>query len=109
MSQTVRIDRKHILSRVHVSVRPRHFLYKKNTQNYREYRIAYATVYLNEAPTGHSSPAEQAKKGINFVMVGCTPTHRTATTCTVTAVGGCVCKRVRACVRDVFAIYDNII
>ena len=35
----------------------------KNTQNYREYRVAYATVYLNEAPTGHSSTVEQAKMG----------------------------------------------
>ena len=25
-------------------------------------RFAYATVYLNEAPTGHSSPAEPAKR-----------------------------------------------
>ena len=33
-------------------------LYVKNTQNYREYRIAYATVCLNEAPSGHSAPAE---------------------------------------------------
>ena len=34
----------------------------KNIQNYREYRLAHATVYLNEAPTGHSWPAEQAKR-----------------------------------------------
>ncbi len=30
-----------------------HFLYAKDNQNYREYRVARATVYLNEAATGH--------------------------------------------------------
>ena len=39
------------------------FLYAKNTQNYSEYRVAYVTVYLNEAPTGLSSPEGQAKRG----------------------------------------------
>ena len=29
------------------------FLYAKNTHNYCEYRVARATVYLNEAATGH--------------------------------------------------------
>ena len=28
-------------------------VYAKNTNNYREYRVARATVYLNEAATGH--------------------------------------------------------
>ena len=100
---------------------------------------------IDEAPTGHSWPAEQAKRGRIFVMVGRTQTHRTATTRMVTAVDGlacvralvCACVRVRVCacvrvcvcgcvrvcvcscvrvcacvharVRDVFAIYDNII
>ena len=45
MSQTVRIDWKHILSRVRISVRLEILLYVKNTQNYHEYRVAYATVY----------------------------------------------------------------
>ena len=115
MSQTVRIDWKHILSRVRVSVRPSNFLYAKKLQNYREYRVAwYATVYLNEAPTDHCSPVEyeQAKRGVNFAMVGRTPIHRTVTTWTETAVGGyvreCVrvCAGMRACVRDGM---DNII
>ena len=48
----------------------KNFLYAKNTQNYREYRVAYATVYLNEAPTA-SGTGE--KGGIYFVMVGRTP------------------------------------
>ena len=32
------------------------FLHAKNTQNYREYRVAHANVYLNEAATCHRSP-----------------------------------------------------
>ena len=64
------------------------FLYMKDIQNYREYLLAHVTVYLNEAPTGHSWPAEQAKRGHIFAMVGCTPTHGTATTWMVTAAGG---------------------
>ena len=34
---------------------------------YREYRVAQATVYLNEAATGHSTAA---KRGVNFALVG---------------------------------------
>ncbi len=56
MSETVHIDWKHILSQVLVSVRPSNFVYAKNTQNYREYRVARANVYLNEAATGHCLP-----------------------------------------------------
>ena len=33
----------------------------------RNYRVACATVYMTEAATGHSSPAEPAKGGVNFV------------------------------------------
>ena len=36
-------------------------LYAKNTQNYREYRVVHATVYLNEAPTGHSTPEKRGR------------------------------------------------
>ena len=65
MFQTVRIDWQYIMSRVRVSV---HFglaifLYAKNTQNYREYRVAHATVYFNKTAIGHWSPAEPAKRG----------------------------------------------
>ena len=80
------------------------FVYVKNTQNYREYRVARATVYLNEAATSHWSPAEPVKRGVNSVMVG---RHQTVTTWT--AAGRCVRACVRACVRDVFAIYNNSI
>ena len=56
MSQTVRIDWKHILSRVRVSVRPSNFFIRKNTQNYREYWVARVNVNLNEAATSYCSP-----------------------------------------------------
>ena len=36
--------------------------YAKNTKNYREYRIAHATVYLNEAATGHSTAAKGVER-----------------------------------------------
>ena len=53
IGRSFRIVCQHIMSRVRVSVRPSNFLYAKNTQKYREYRVAHAAVYLNEAPTGH--------------------------------------------------------
>ena len=34
------------------------FVYAKNTQHYREYWVARANVYLNEAATGHCSPVK---------------------------------------------------
>ena len=34
------------------------FVYAKK-KKYREYHVAYATVYLNEAATGHSTPAKR--------------------------------------------------
>ena len=37
------------------------FVYAKNTKNYREYRVAHATVYLNEAATGHSTAAKSGQ------------------------------------------------
>ena len=80
--------------------------YMRKTHKTSGNRITLACVYLNEAPTGHSWPAEQAKRGgVNFFVVGRTLTHRTATTWTLTAVGGrrvrdcvCVCVCVCACV-----------
>ena len=55
------------MQRVCVSVWPSLFLYAKNTHNYREYRATHATVYVNEAATGHATPR---KGGVNFTMVG---------------------------------------
>ena len=51
MSQTVHIDSKHFVSRVRVSVRPRHFVTRKTIKNYCEYRVACTTVHLNEPAT----------------------------------------------------------
>ena len=56
--------------------------------------IARTTVYLNEAATG--------EKGVNSVTVG---RHRPIEQRHPERRRWCVC--VRACVRDVFAIYDN--
>ena len=78
MCQTVRIDWKHILSRVRVSVQPRKKNYEKNTQNYREYRVARPTVYLNEAATGHCL-ASVGKGALTPSWLGAND-HRTATT-----------------------------
>ena len=98
MSQTDHIDWKHILSRVCVLVGPTNFLYAKNTQNYREYRVARSTLHLNEAATGLWSPAEPAKRGVNSVMVG---RHQPIEQ----QQHGWVCVLVHECVRDV--LYDN--
>ena len=77
------------------------FLYMKNTKNYREYRVAYTvTVYLNEAATGHSTPAKRGRQ-LRHPWVGA-PTHRTATTRMAMLVGWyehvreytCVCASV---------------
>ena len=46
MSQTVRIDRMHILSRVRVSVGLALVLFAKNTKNYREYRVDISLKHL---------------------------------------------------------------
>ena len=46
------------------------FLYAKNTQNLGGNRVARASVYLNEAATGHWSPAEPAKVGVNSLTDG---------------------------------------
>ena len=54
MSQTDRIDWNTSCHKFASQFGLAIFLYAKNTQNYREYRVAHATVYLNEAPTDHS-------------------------------------------------------
>ena len=80
------------------------FLYAKNTQSYREYRVAHATVYLNGPATGHSTPT---KRDVNFVMVERTDPsnydNQNGDGIGLVCVRVCVC----ACVRDVFAIYDT--
>ena len=73
------------------------FLYEIDNQNYREYRVARSTVYLNEAATGHLS----AKRGVKSIMVGRhrpieqrQPERRRRCVCTSVCVRACM----RACV-----------
>ena len=39
------------------------FLYAKNTQNYRENRVARATVFFNESATGYYIASAGGEKG----------------------------------------------
>ena len=84
------------------------FLYDNN---YREYRVSFATVYWNEAPTGHLSPAEPAKLGRYLRHGWAHPPieqrqHERRRRCVgVSAcVLVCMCVCMRACVRDGYAI-----
>ena len=65
MSQTVRIDWKHILSRVRVSVRPSNFLYAKKIQNIRELRVAHGCLY---PPQYYPRPSHR-RRGATAVLV----------------------------------------
>ena len=58
MSQTVRIDWKHILSRVCVSVRPRNFFIREKHPKLSRIpsHPCQCLVYLKETPTCHCSP-----------------------------------------------------
>ena len=96
MSQTDRIVWKHILSQVPVSVRRINF-YTRKTHKTSGNRIALACVYLNEAAT----PIVASGTGRHGWVP---PTHRTSLTWKARRY---VCVRARACVRDVFSIYDN--
>ena len=69
------------------------------------------TLYiLMEAASGHSTPA---KRGVNIIIVGCTDSsnsdNQNGDSGGVASACARVCVCMRACVRDVFAIYDNII
>ena len=79
----------------------------------------YATVYLNEAATGHSTPA---KRGVNFVMVGRTDPsnsdNQNGDGGGLVCVRECVCVCARACMQVCMrvcmmclqiAIYDNML
>ena len=90
------------------------FLYAKNTQNYREYRVAHATVYIwmKQLPA-----IQRRRKGaLTSLWLGA-PTHRTATTRMAMVVDWCLrvreCVCLRVCawacayVRDVFAIRNK--
>ena len=119
MSLTVRIVWQYILSRVRVSVRPSiSFICEKHSKP-RGNRAANASVYFNGRPpaivtTGagrHGWLAQTHRIVIRRRRCVC---MRGVCVCVCVRVRGvrahaCACVRpfVRACVRDVFAIYDN--
>ena len=54
---------------------PAIFIYVKNSQNYREYRVARANVYLNEAVTDHCSPVTLDRSPETTYMSGDNSDH----------------------------------
>ena len=75
------------------------FIREKHTKRVGN-RVALACVYLNEAATAIVASGT-CRHG------WAAPTHRTAKTGTPRGVCVRACACVHACVRDVFAIYDN--
>ena len=51
------------------------FLYAKNTHNYREYRVAHANVYFNEAATSHCSPVTVDRSAASTYIIGDNSEH----------------------------------
>ena len=99
MSVTVRIVWQYILSRVRVSVRPSNFFIYKSIQNLWEIgSSARAFIWMTLLPAMNASGAGRH---------GWAPTNLVLTWTAVV----CVCVRAHvhahACVRDLFAIYDN--
>ena len=95
------------------------FLYAKNTQKPRGNRVASASVYLNDPAIGHWSPAELAKRAVNYATVGPhrpieqrQPERRRRCVCVCVRVcvcaRACVRARVRACVCVCVLCDDNI-
>ena len=104
MSQTDRIVWKHILSRVHVSVRPRICFIREKTPNLSliQSRPHVTVVYFNGSPTGHCLASVESGVPNPDGLIGRTDTA------TVLGEGGVFASvHVRACMRDVFAICDN--
>ena len=70
MSQTVRIDWKHFLSRVYVSVRPNFFIREKHPQIHGN-RVARASSYFNEPASDPPLIAsDPSKMGVNCFSTG---------------------------------------
>ena len=107
MYQTVRIDWKHIMSRVRVSVRPRILLYPKKHQKPRGNQAASASVYFNGQRTA-LSPAQRAATVGRHRHIELNSDNR-STAATEVCMHACARMRMRvhACVWDRFAIYDN--
>ena len=89
------LQKQYILSRVRASIRPSNFFICEKHTKPRGNWVASTCVYLNDPATGHEC---QAKKGVNFVMLG---RHRR-----IKPERG-VCVHSGPCMRDVFAIDDN--
>ena len=97
MFQIVRIDWKHFLSRVRFFIREKHPKTRGNS-------IARASVYLNEPATGRDwSPDTRRKVALTASQLGASDPSNSDN---LNGDGG-VCAFARACVCDVFAIYDN--
>ena len=113
MSLTVRIVWQYILSRVRVSVRPSIFFTCEKLSKPRGNLAASASVYLALAAKGQRPVIVNSGVGRHGWLASNSDTATAVCMC----VGGCrrsrgcVCTRapVRACVREVFAIYDNTI
>ena len=101
MSQTVRIDWKHILPWVRVSVRPSKFLYAKSPKT--SGKPGRQRECLLEWTSDRTLIASGTReKGRNSVTVG---RHRYIEQRPPERRRRCVCARVRVC--DVFSINDN--
>ena len=100
MSLNDRIVWQYILSRVRVSVRPSNFCIREKPPNSQGNRVAKACCLFQWPCYGLWMPAERAVTGGRLWI---------ALTCTAGCVlaHACACIRWHACVRDVFAIYDN--
>ena len=80
-------------------------------------RVASACVYLNDPATGHECQRNRRKGGVNSVTLGrhppIEPERRRRWVCARAGVRACAracvcaCAHARACLRDVFTIYDN--
>ena len=112
MSLTDRILPRYILSRVRVLVQPSNFFTREKLPKISCIPTRPCVVYFNESPIGYClASVEKGASNHDSAIVGRTDTATPA------VVGGdvrarecvLVCARVcvPACVRDVFAIYDN--
>ena len=106
MSQIVRIDWQHILSRVRISVRPRHFYMQKTPTTIANTALhTLLFIWMKQLP----AIQRRRKGGVYLVMGGRTDPSNSDNQ---KGDGGglvwaCVCACMCACMRDVFAIYDN--
>ena len=112
MSQTDRIVRTHILSRVRFSVRSRICFIREINPNLSLIQSRPHVVYFNGSPTGHCLASVESGAPNHDGLISA-PIQRTTTVgsgvgvCVFASVSVCARVCVHACVRGVFAIYDN--